>query len=356
MTPPPTAHRAARRTIGLVLAALVGSLLVGAGTGAGAAAPQAQAWWYIARSSELPIATPVPPTVDDDGLYIAAGPNGALAVAALRAQVGDVAGAQITLEIADASGEVVIGACRTSPWFPTQAGNWEDRPDPDCDAGSVAGVVADDASSVTFDVGALVEGGTLDVVLLPGTGEEGTPSNFTASIAPPDDGTLSTSSAPAPIAPPSTVASPTPAPAPGAPAPVSPPAQTSSPSFTPAGGAATVPEPETAVSVPPAAPIEQAATPRPLARPAATTAGSVSDNGRILGVGLALLVAAAYVVLRSREGPVPAPLLAIGASRGRMAAATAVAAGEHPTVAPTVTTSGVGRFARERTGRPPPLT
>ena len=125
-----------RRSIALLAAALAAVLVP---SSAGATAPEAQAWWYIARSSQIPIATPVPPSVDENGLYVAAGPNGAIAVAALRAPMGDADQVVVTLTLTDSSGDVVIGACRTAPWFPVQAGNWDERPEPDCEAGSVLG-------------------------------------------------------------------------------------------------------------------------------------------------------------------------------------------------------------------------
>lgn len=315
----------------LVLAALVGSLALG--TRAGAASPDAQAWWYIARSSQLPIATPVPPTVDDEGLYVAAGPNGALAVAALRARVGDVSRTEIALEITDSSGDVVIGACRTSAWFPVQAGNWDERPDPDCEAGSVAGVVSEDGGEITFDVSALVEGGAIDVMLLPGTAEGDTPVSFSASIAPPGESTITVTEAPPPVAPPTTVAV-DPAPT-GAP-----PTSAASPpvTFSPADGVTTSPLPETAIEVPPITPTEDAApTGQPVTPlPVSADARSEEDEGRLLGIGIIVLLAIAYVVLQGRDGHAPVPLT--------VAART-----------DTATAAGIGRFTKERSGRPPPL-
>lgn len=335
-----------RRFLRMLLVLMMSALTVYAvQPSAGATPPEAQAWWYLARSSEIPIATPVPPSVDDNGLYVAAGPNGAIAIAALRAPLGDVGHATITLELTDTSGLVALGACRTAPWFPVQAGNWDERPEPDCESGAVVGVVDDETTTVTFDVTSLVDGASIDVVIVPGETEEGAPANFTASIAPPNTDTIATEASADPNAAPTTATI-------GSPPATEPvdsgftASPSGPPSFRPASGVSSIPPPQDGIEIPPQ--VDEVAAPTPAPRPRPRPASSnvpTSDSGRLLAIGIIAALGVGYVVLRGREGPLPAPLRRVGGA----------SASDGAGLAPDPVVSGVGRFARERVGQAPPL-
>lgn len=333
-----------RRFLALVVAVTV-ALAVPLESGADGV--DAQGWWYIARSSELPIATPVPPGVEDDDLYVAAGPTGATAIAAVRATIDPSATTvQLVLVARDATGEVVSGACRADDaWRPVQAGNWDERPNPDCSV-AAAGTFSEERDRVTFDVTALVQDGVLDVVVVPGESEDGTPVNFTVTFESPGDGSITASSTSPPAgdsgsvpSPPSDGDSPPPT-ATGTAGPVGPVPRTTP--FEPVGGLDPSPVPEAGIELPTTAD-EIAALP-PTRPRAAAPAAPGDDPGRLIALGLAAALGAAFVFLRSRPGPAPAPILALAASQ--------------PTAGSTpkrFVVSGVGRFSRERSGRPPSL-
>ena len=193
--------RARRRTL---LAAA--ALLAFAGTGA---APVRSAdaggtgwWWRTQTGVGAPL--PSPPVVPPGGLMVSGAPDGANAVAALRWSLdADETSPILTLRVAHDTGgaEAIIGACPAgSAWVPAEAGRWDTAPTAACDLGSVNGVRAADGGSWTFALGALVVGGVVDVVLVPGK-VSGRParadgSSFQLAFHPPDPSALVTESVP----------------------------------------------------------------------------------------------------------------------------------------------------------------
>lgn len=172
-----------------VLALVVGAcLLIPAPS---AAATIEYGWWWRANSNPAlnqppapvvssPVAPPAPPAPPntEGGLQVAALPDGALSVAAVRV---DEDLTSITLRVApngDANGaNAKLAACRAStPWEPVVAGSWDTKPVVACDlvngGGSVAGVRAEDGSTWTFPVAPLAEDGLTDVVIVPLTDSE----------------------------------------------------------------------------------------------------------------------------------------------------------------------------------------
>ena len=168
------------------VAILAGGGLVILGGSAGAAEPVESGWWWKANTGNyaptpapipatpLPAEAPAPPPPPNvgEGLMVAATPDGASAVAAVRGN-----GPTLTLTIAengDAGGQVatLMACATTTPWAPATAGRWSDKPLPACDAStggaSVNGLRSEDGKTWTFAVGALAkEGGAVDVVIVP---------------------------------------------------------------------------------------------------------------------------------------------------------------------------------------------
>jgi hypothetical protein len=163
---------------------------------AGAAAPNAQGWWWLPQQSTLPAGLPAPPGVPADGLYIASNPSGAEALAAVRflLPAGATAG-PLTLKVSgDVRGTPVVAMCAiTVDWQPAQGGPWSSRPTSDCSPGvAVAGTMAADGKSLTFgSPGRLVSAaGVLDVALVPGVDAAGANTTFQLTLARPDASAL----------------------------------------------------------------------------------------------------------------------------------------------------------------------
>jgi hypothetical protein len=158
--------------VGLVLALVPGT--------AGAAALDAAGWWSRTSTSPLPV-NPVAPTAGEDQLVVQGEPSGANAIAALRWTLADGESSP-TLTITAADGSVVppdalILACRAgTPWTEASGEPIADGPKVDC-ATSVNGIVGDDGT-ITFALSSLLDGTTLDVVLVPGENPDGGGSTF----------------------------------------------------------------------------------------------------------------------------------------------------------------------------------
>jgi hypothetical protein len=143
-------------------------------------------WWWRANNGQdvnlppapptgLPVAPPAPPAppTAEGGLQVAGLPDGALAVAAVRV---DEELTSLTLRVApngDANSEQakLVACAAASPWEPVDAGQWDKKPIVACDTinggGSVAGIRAADGTSWTFPIAPIVEDGKTDVVIVP---------------------------------------------------------------------------------------------------------------------------------------------------------------------------------------------
>jgi hypothetical protein len=180
-----------RRILHLVgAAALATAGIVGlAGGTAGAASDVATGWWWRANPggtaptpTQAPVvvgipttpvpttAPPAPPNVGDGNLMVAATPDGATAIAAVRATG---ATGQLTLTVApngSVGGQAAkLLACKTGGlWNPAQGGRWDDKPSYSCDASSSApGTASADGATWTFPTDALTTDGVLDVAIVP---------------------------------------------------------------------------------------------------------------------------------------------------------------------------------------------
>lgn len=179
-----------RTTRGLIVVALTCLVWVAGLPALGAGSLEDHGWWWrVAGLSGLPS----PPWVPEDGLAVARDVEGPSAIAALRYDVGDdVSMATLTLEVSSEQGGETAGirACPArARWRGADAGDWEHRPGAGCDAGEAPGERDDEGETWTFDVGHLVDDGTLNIILLPGEAEtpEGAPPEPGADAAQEDD-------------------------------------------------------------------------------------------------------------------------------------------------------------------------
>ena len=182
------ALRRLARVTGAVL--VLSAVVVAAWPGwAGAARPEAQGWWYRPQQSGTPVAVPAPPVVPANGLYVAQGPNDEdLAVSALSYAVQGFGPARLTLTLASGVlGTVAVTACPASSGFtPVAAGPWDEVPAYNCTIASSDGVVAEDGTTVAFDLPAefvAASAASMDIVLIPTPGAD----PFQAPIEEPGD-------------------------------------------------------------------------------------------------------------------------------------------------------------------------
>jgi hypothetical protein len=137
-------------------------------------------YWWQGQPAGAPL--PPPPNVPANGMWISGTEASPVAIAALRFQLNPdeatpVLTAKVNTEFPPAqvsaaanAGQVVVMACpATGAWQPAQAGAWSSKPQYDC-AGAVNGTPSADGTTVSFDLGGVVVGGKIDVVLVPGTG------------------------------------------------------------------------------------------------------------------------------------------------------------------------------------------
>ena len=171
MTPPRLAGTARLRgrtaveaaSLGLVLAIVLPWRPAGA-----VQSVQTGSWW---RSQPDGAPVPPPPQVPDGGLWVASDAAGPSAVSAVRFGLdGGESSLVLRLRVHSnqSSGPPAVVACSTTgPWQPATAGAWSNRPASDCGRGKVAGVLSDDATTMTFDLTPLASGSEMDVVLQP---------------------------------------------------------------------------------------------------------------------------------------------------------------------------------------------
>lgn len=182
-----------RRALVAVIAAAASAVLLA--VPAAAEEPVALGWWWIGRpTAMLPAVFAPTPQPPEGGLYVAGGPAGPAGVAALRFQLDpEATGARLTLNIAQADGTPVIDACApAATWQPAENGGWDQRPEPDCAAGSVTGRVNADTTEVSFSLSFLRgTDGVIDIVLVPGTDAEAqSPAGFAVAFTPPSASAL----------------------------------------------------------------------------------------------------------------------------------------------------------------------
>ena len=153
-------------------------------------------WWWRAQTGALSF--PPPPHVPPEGLAVGNSADGPTAVSALRfALEAEETDPMLSLVVAEtfAAADVALVACPSAaPWFGTQAGTWDDRPEAGCAGGTVNGVQADDGASWTFPLAPLYGDGLLDVVILPAEGS----APFEISFEPPTAESLRTTRASTP--------------------------------------------------------------------------------------------------------------------------------------------------------------
>jgi hypothetical protein len=145
--------------------------------------PDLQGWWWLYRQPELPVdpkplvpqypgtpELPPPPTVPDDGLYVAATPAGIQAIAALSFVIPEGATAS-TLTLTSAApltATSIIRLCQVnSTWQPVQAGRWSSKPLYACAADAPVGVIPTDGSTISWKLGKLGQSRLIDVALVP---------------------------------------------------------------------------------------------------------------------------------------------------------------------------------------------
>lgn len=167
-------------------AALVVLAIVLPATGAGADAPAAEGWWSQASS------LPPPPDVSSDGLYVQGGPDGPIAIAALRFQLPDGSKPDHLVLVPNgaASPSAAVEVCPLKPdsveFKPAQNGAWADAPAYDCTGSNAIAAKVDDSGALTFDVGSVPHDGVLAVAVIATGPTDRVP------IAKPDASTLTT--------------------------------------------------------------------------------------------------------------------------------------------------------------------
>ena len=155
--------RTAGIAIGLVVAS---SALLSAAPARAADAIVDVGWWTRSPSQTAP----------DGGFAVAVAPDGPVTVAALRVTLDGLATASV--EAVETGGLNQAGAflqaCPTAdPWEPVEGGALDVAPEADCAAGSVALVRDAGARRWRADLGPLVEGDVLSVVIVAGEAPEG---------------------------------------------------------------------------------------------------------------------------------------------------------------------------------------
>ena len=333
--------RRAARGIGL-LVIVIGLCL--ALPSASRAATIESGWWWRGNDNPIvnqppapPVSSPVappgapaPPNTEG-GLQVGALPDGAFAVAAVRV---DEELTSITLRVApngDANSENArLAACMAvTPWEPAQGGAWGAKPVVACDlingGGSVAGVRAEDGSTWTFPVAPLAADGKTDVVIVPLVNSEvaeGVAVPFQVVFAPPTEADLVV--APAATAPTAT-----------------PDDEATEELFSDARAYEEFTSFDTG-DIPVAAPVVRPALDEndqaPL-QPVFAAADANDNSSQFLGAALVLVGMAAFM-WAARQ---PTPAIQSMVRGGR----------QIPGVAPQL--GGLGRFARVREGKPPPL-
>lgn len=347
-----TARRRARLAgvAGLVVGAFL--FVVAPFAGAQDAASLDDSGWWARTNQDPLLGQASGADVTPGQLLVEGAPEGATAIAALRATLpADTGSPVLTLKVASQLGgdTAILLACQAgSGWTGAHAGPWGAKPNPDC-AQSVQGVPSDDGAEWTFALGPLQFGDQLNIVLTPGV-DPALPdglnrSAFRIVFDRVGAGSIQVTEASEDFSPGITVPSFT----------VDPPSSgsdTLQPSFTPIDTGSSFVPPTTATdssladqparsSLPASEQGQTATAPvlgaqNPLRAAAIDDAG---DAGRFLGV-LVFLVAGGLLAWSSTQ---PAPERMV---LSRFAASASTHASVTPTVDPTE--GGLGRFRRQR--------
>ena len=319
-------------------------------SGADAADATASGWWSRLQSGQG-VSLPAPPGVEDGDLFVQGAPDGASAMAAVRFTLTETETAPVLqLRFAQegagssASAAVVLACPSTTPWNAGGNQAWSTHPIPDCSRQAI-GEVAEDGTSMTFDLSSFIVGDAVDLVILPGT-VEGLPeganySTFTLTFDAPTDSDLVTQPAGSPVsaAPTSSGSSSSDATSPAS-------ASASATPSASSGSSGAVSRPPTPSFQPPATPAAPALPPSEVAAPAGSAGSGASvppfepasaDRGDAKTLAVVLLIVAALATLATSRRDSIVQLF-----------------GGTPT-APAVAVAGLGRFAREREGAPPTL-
>ncbi|MFZ6005207.1 MAG: hypothetical protein ACOYXM_14875 [Actinomycetota bacterium] len=311
-------------------------------------------WWWRAKQGQLGAVPAAPPNVEPGQLLVQGAPDGATALAAIRATLSQgQTNPVLTLTVAadgDQGGETaVVLACQTgSSWSGGDAQVWDSKPKPDCSV-SVQGQRSPDGATWTFPVGALQFNNDVNVILVAGTdpalpaGANG--SVFSLTFEQPTTASIQTTGGSTP-----------------------PPTFSSGGSFSNGSGSSGTFS-ETGTFAPPVgtgtfavspvspalpeadqgltatAPVIQARTPAPAVQPIRALK---SDGARAFGALVLVLGAAGSWWFGQQAPPLPRKL-------GRFASAAGSAAVHESTLQPAPEVGGLGRFARTRTGPPPRL-
>jgi hypothetical protein len=150
----------------VVAVGVVGAALAMWASPAPAQPPDEQGWWWLAGATGV-----APPGVPEDGLYVANNPTGTQGMAALKFTLaGGGSAGTLRLDLAGApSGTPTIGLCQVDgDWEPAQGGSISDAPSCVESGATAAGSPSGDGQSYTFEVGALISGGLLNVAVIPG--------------------------------------------------------------------------------------------------------------------------------------------------------------------------------------------
>ena len=173
-------------TVAAVLLALLVSGQLVRSTAASADAPVAYGWW--SQTSLGAGASPAPPDVPPDGMFVQNFPPSPGAVSALEFRLPSQGAAATTITLQVTGTPIItqppVLCPATSRWDAVQNGPWRSHPSYDC-AHAVTGVVSADQTRVQFVVDALVQGPTLSVVVLAGGPVD------RIALKKPDSGTLS---------------------------------------------------------------------------------------------------------------------------------------------------------------------
>lgn len=342
-----SAPRRLQSGLGLVFL-VAGALVALVPVDADAAALAKAGWWWRVNDGSVPLELPTPPNVPEGGLMVAGAPDGATAIAALHFDLSDTETSPVLTLSVTAGGDVggdtaILAACVTgSAWEPAASGNWNFKPFPACDVGSVNGIRSDDHTSWTFAVESLVSDGMVDVTIVPGiepdqpAGANG--SSFQLVFDAPTAASLVTTpgAAPATDLIPPDYGSSSPGgfdvPAIGG---LDLPAIPSGSGFTPA--------------LPPGDQGLTATAPAAEGRRPPLSASPVSSGADHRGLAVLVLVLCGGALVWSAQLPVPAPrrLGTFGTDGPPVTAGTADL--------PATSFGGIGRFARARSGGAPPL-
>jgi hypothetical protein len=172
--------RRAGWVLAAVVAAAAAAVVVQTPRPASAVSGLQSGYWWQAQPDGAPL--PPPPQVPANGLWVSGTPDAQQAVSAVRFDLADnEANPVLTLKVhsknppedltaaANAGVAVVIACPVTKAWTPASAGAWSSRPEGRCEA-AVHGTLNADATTVAFDLSAVVADGKVDVVLVPGAG------------------------------------------------------------------------------------------------------------------------------------------------------------------------------------------